>query len=293
MKAAERIDLIKRCADGLVTKSWTEIDFVLDQFGFPTTNEWGFSGPEEESKGAYILGMLGMQKGGHDTELLELEEYVGGKSVDEVADTPWQPGRFRLFITHIAAEKAFAGELKASLAEFGIDGFVAHEDIGGGAEWLEIIRVGLQTCDGLVGILHDGFRESPWCDQEVGIVLGRGRPVVPISIDLLPHGFFGALQAIRGTKRSASQIANDVVQILAKDKRSAPALIEGAVSALEAARSYDQANVLATFLATHAVLVTPAQLERLRDAQKTNGQVTDAWYVEGALKKIERELNPS
>jgi hypothetical protein len=34
----------------------------------------------------------------------------------------------------------------------------------------------LHSCDALVGILHEGFRESPWCDQEVGIVLGREKP---------------------------------------------------------------------------------------------------------------------
>jgi hypothetical protein len=93
----------------------------------------------------------------------------------------------------LAEKKVFANEVKMALLFYGIDSFVAHEDIVGGAEWLQQIRIALHSCDALVGILHEGFRESPWCDQEVGIVLGREKPVIPLSMDLLPYGFFGTV----------------------------------------------------------------------------------------------------
>jgi hypothetical protein len=80
------------------------------------------------------------------------------------------------------------------------------------------------------------------------------------------------------------------VDILTNDKRTSSAITEALVFALEHAESYNQANTIAGFLAQHPASVTKSQLTRLRKAQKQNGQVADAWHVNGHLRTIERLL---
>jgi nucleoside 2-deoxyribosyltransferase len=80
-------------------------------------------------------------------------------------------------------------DLAERLSEYGVTGFVAHEDIEPTKEWEEEIRLALTTCDALAALLRDGFRASTWTDQEVGFAIGRGILVVPIRMGLDPYGF--------------------------------------------------------------------------------------------------------
>jgi hypothetical protein len=124
-------------------------------------------------------------------------------------DSMWKPGYFRLFISHVTKYKKSASNLKRSLANYGIDCFVAHEDITPSKEWEEEIENGLFTMDALCAIVVPEFIESKWCYQEVGIALGQHKLVISISKGENPYGFFGKFQALKNLT-SASEMANDV-----------------------------------------------------------------------------------
>jgi len=126
--------------------------------------------------------------------------------------------------------------------------FVAHEDINPGKEWQYEIEKALRSCHALAALLRKGFRESDWCAQEVGFVLGRGLPVVPIKFDLNPYGFFGSVQALPGTGLEIKVLARKIVDVLLNDKRTSESLRDSFVEALIEARSFDQANTLAGLL---------------------------------------------
>ena len=114
----------------------------------------------------------------------------------------WMPGTLRLFLSHVSAHKVAAGELKGDCLRYGVDAFVAHEDIEPTLEWQAEIEEALGTTHALAAILTDDFHGSLWTDQEVGIALALGRLVVPVRAPTVPYGFMARLQALRGDSRT-------------------------------------------------------------------------------------------
>jgi hypothetical protein len=60
---------------------------------------------------------------------------------------------------------------------------------------IESLKAALSDCDALVAFLHPGFQISEWWDQKIGWVLGRKRPLLPLSYGLNPMDFIGKYQA--------------------------------------------------------------------------------------------------
>lgn len=129
-------------------------------------------------------------------------------SIGNNTDTSmWTNGYFRLFISHLTKYKNAARNLKICMKEYGIDCFVAHEDIQVLKEWEIEIENALFSMDALCAIVTPDFRNSDWCDQEVGIALGQKKAVLPISKEMMPYGFFGKYQALKSTGKNANEIA--------------------------------------------------------------------------------------
>lgn len=125
----------------------------------------------------------------------------------------WKPGYFRLFISHLSEYKESASNLKECLQNFGIDGFVAHEDITPSKEWEQEIEAALFSLDALCAIVVPGFENSNWCDQEVGIALGRKKMVFSIKKGKNPYGFFGKYQALP-SQRNANDMALELTKAI-------------------------------------------------------------------------------
>ena len=282
MQPGQRIDIIKRVATRLADgDDWDEIDLVLEQFGFQTARQW------ERDKRSYIIHFL---KKGDDSNLAAIDQYLMGNS--RPGDEPWEDGMFWLFLTHVATQKQAAHSLKSCLRFYGVDAFVAHDDIQPGKEWRFVIESALHSCDALAGLLHEGFRESAWCDQEVGIAWGRGIAVVPIQFDLLPYGFFGSVQAVNNAAtKPPKTLARNLVQVLLKDKRTSDKLTKAIVNELACAASFGQANDLSRILAKEAPLLSKDQAAQLRKAEKENDQLQKAYDFDGHLSSIEAKIH--
>lgn len=282
MQPGERIDIITRIATQLAARDdWDEIDLILEQFGFPTM--WAWEGDEK----SYIIECV---KGAANGDLVTLDQYLMGQS--RPADEPWEDTGFRLFLSHVVSQKRTAHSLKTELGFYGVDAFVAHDDIPAGKEWRVVIESALHSCNALAGLLHEGFRESPWCDQEVGMAIGRGIPVVPIQFDLHPYGFFGSVQAVKkAVSRNPKNLARSVVQILVKDKRTSEKLTQAIVNRLARATSFDQANQLSRILAEDAPLLSKGQVQGLRVAEKENDQLQGAFDFDDHLSSIEARIH--
>lgn len=134
-------------------------------------------------------------------------------------DSMWKPGYFRLFISHVSAYKESASYLKNSLSLYGIDCFVAHEDITPSKEWEAEIENSLFTMDALCAIVVPEFSGSQWCDQEVGIALGQHKLVISINKGANPYGFFGKFQALK-SKKTASEMASEVWKAISNNERT-------------------------------------------------------------------------
>jgi hypothetical protein len=273
MRPGERVNLIKECATLLTGRDWIEVDLILREHGFPTSGGWGGHGVSNFS---YAVEMLSNAEAGGEDALVELHRYLTQEPGAGVTGAePWPEGKLRLFVSHLATHGDFAGGLNDYLPRYGVHGFVAHTSIEPSLEWQHVIETALATCDAMVVLLHAGFRDSAWCDQEIGYALARKVPILPVAIDLMPYGFLGKVQAYKAGGRLPTQVAAHVVQWLASRPSAHTALTEGLVGALESAPNYDTTRAVFTLLRTMPSL-TPAQMQRLEQIPAHNNQVGDA-----------------
>lgn len=242
MKPGDRIEIKRRVADALAPRDRHEIDLILTEFNQLTWD--GFEG----SSHAYVISMLAQSS---EEDIVSLAEYVLREPKVSVLDDvgPWKAGTsFKLFLTHLSKHRAFVGQVQTELAWEGIDCFVAHRDIDPSAEWISEVESGLLTCDALAAFLHEGIRDSEWCDQEVGFAFGQRKPLVPLAIELMPYGFLGRYQAILCEQMKPDELASRIVQTLMKRIDTRERLIDTQLSALTYARNFGHANVIANRL---------------------------------------------
>src|ERR1039458_7816017 len=176
MKPGIRVKLIKEVSTKLAEYGWPDIDLVLRQFGLPWSDSW-----DSSDKYGYVVHHI---EGGDDEQLLELREFLlgGGDDQPDLTDLigPWTAQRFRLFASHIHTDKRELSKLKVALGAYGIDTFVAHEDIQPTKEWQREIERALDTCDAALAFLTSRFHNSLWVDQEIGYCVNRRILVVPL-----------------------------------------------------------------------------------------------------------------
>lgn len=198
----------------------------------------------------------------------------------------WQPGYFRLFITHLAGDKAKAHKLKEALAIYQVAAFVAHDDIEPTREWQPEIERALRTMDALVAILSPRFIESKWCDQEVGMAIGRGKLVLPVRAGADPHGFMGKYQALQAVSTGdASTLAAKIVDILIQHSMSSDRMTEALVDRFVASGSFEASKRTMSLL-EKAPRMNSAQVARLVRSIDENIDIREAWGVPQRVRDL-------
>ncbi len=281
MKIPERLTYIKEIARRLAPEEWSEIDLTLKQFDLPWVEQW--SG----DKIGYIIQMV---EDASDDVLIELAAHLGfGESFNQQQKPSfWIPNRFRMFISHISAKKDHAAQLQFELERFAISGFVAHADITPTKEWQNEIELALNTMDAIVALLHEGFKESNWTDQEIGVAIGRGVLVIPIKFDLDPYGFIGKFQAIQGAGKELSAIAEKMFTILIQDPKSSLRMTESVIDLFAESGSYAEAKSNVELLAECPKL-TKEMKNKVAEAANLNSQIRDAYGVPEKVSKLVKE----
>lgn len=279
MTREERLNLVRTARRLLQELDYSELDLVLETFGFPTADEW-YSG-----MGDYVLSMLNQ---GSLDDLRAIVNYLKGKPPEEEGSVrdgdrdEWRPGKFRLFLSHVADERDYAHSLKCRLLSYGMDAFVAHDDIMPADEWRAAIMRRLGDCEATIALLHAGFCNSEWTDQEVGWCLGRGIPTYSVRLGEAPRGFLADLQAFRGHPDQVDITAREIVETLAREKTTRARVIEALVDTLASAGSFEQANgtsILLDRLERDGWIPTGEQLDQLAAALEGNSQVAGAYQA--------------
>ena len=73
----------------------------------------------------------------------------------------------RVFLSYSYVDRGMARDLKSELEPYGIEVFLAHEDILPSTEWQEEIVMSIKGCDVFIPILTASFSESSWTDQQI------------------------------------------------------------------------------------------------------------------------------
>jgi hypothetical protein len=185
----------------------------------------------------------------------------------------WGPLHVRVFLSHKATVKVETSRLKQSFASCGIAAFVAHEDIEPTQEWQREIERALFSMDALVALLTADFHDSNWTDQEVGVAIGRGVPLIAVRLGCDPYGLMGKGQGLGGCSLSDTQgIAAKVFQLLVKRLADKSRLFECALAAYADSKSFaDSAWNVQHLLATFPDL-SASQVDRVLEAYGANGQ---------------------
>ncbi len=139
------------------------------------------------------------------------------------------------------------------------------------SEWQDEMERALFSMDVLVALLTDGFSDSDWTDQEVGVAVGRGVPVVPVRMGKDPYGLMGKYQALRG-HTNAEEIAVAIFECLLDYDGLQPLATDAFISAITQSPNYATSNNLATYLPDIRQL-SSRQVRDLVDAFNGNGQV--------------------
>ena len=276
---SQRITLLKAIAQRLGNEEWPLVDLTLKQFKLPWTDQW--SG----SKDAYVLEMI---ERAEDDVLLDLGRHVGFQLHDSpprVEPPFWRKGMFRLFVTHLATYRELAAELQEALLRYGISAFVAHNDIEPTQEWQAQIETALATCDAVVALLHPGFHESNWTDQELGFGMGRGVPVFSVRFGQDPYGFIGRFQAFKGDGKSATQLARELFEAYRKNKETQARMADILLGLFEESISFASAKANMDYLEELEVW-DPSFSARIQAAVKSNSQVGDAWGVPERVARL-------
>lgn len=277
---SQRVTLLKVIAERLSNEKWQFIDTTLQQFGIETPESW--SGFESD----YI--MRATQKA-PDQTLIDLAQHLGhkfGQPISPGVEPPfWRKDMLRLFVSHLATERAYAGELQETLFRFGISSFVAHNDIEPSSEWQMQIETALATCDALVALLHDKFHASKWTDQEIGFAMGRGVPTFAVRLGETPYGFIGRFQAFNGNGKSIPNIARELFDCYRKHKQTESKMSEAVVSIFELSDSFATAKERMGYLEELQVW-DPSFAARIRSAVQTNSQIDGSWGVPERVKKL-------
>ena len=212
MNPGQRINLFKKVARRLAEMSFSDGDLILRQFNFPWTDQWEGSG----NAYSYYLEMI---ERGKDEDLVDLHEYLfprdplpGVAAADSGAI--WKTDYLGLFLSHSSKRALQVTQIKNELLSFGIDAFVAHQDIEPTSEWLTEIRKALSSCHAFAAIICGDFQSSHYCDQEVGFALQRGILVIPVRVELDPYGFMAPLQGISAFNLKPSEIASELRKLI-------------------------------------------------------------------------------
>ncbi|MGH7285115.1 MAG: toll/interleukin-1 receptor domain-containing protein [Polyangiaceae bacterium] len=201
----------------------------------------------------------------------------------------WGDGTPKIFLSHKSEYKHETKALKDELAFFGAAAFVAHDDISPNRAWQVEIERALASMDALIALVTDDFCESPWTNQEIGVAIGRGIPVVSVRIDADPPGFAGAKQAVPGTGRDAKKIAEELVISMEAYPGLEAALREGLVREWERSNDFGTTTRLMTILGKYRAF--PSELTgRLESAFKTNPQINQLNGISGRFETFLRNV---
>jgi len=271
---------MKEIANRLSGESWALIDLTLKQFNLPTSNSW--SGEDS----AYVMRMI---EKAPDATVIELSQHLGFdlnvSRASNIEPDFWDDGMFRLFISHLAANKKTAASIQSALRYFGISSFVAHNDIMPTTEWEDQIELALSTCDALIALLYDKFHESNWTDQEIGFAMGRGVPACSVLFGQRPYGFIGRFQAFNGNSKSVDVLAKEIFDAFRKNKQTQSRMSGILIRQFEESNTFAQAKDRIGYLEELDVWETSFS-NRVLAANDNNTQVSGSWGVSDRVKQL-------
>jgi TIR domain len=181
------------------------------------------------------------------------------------------------FLSHSNKDKKIARKLADSLAVYGFDVFVAHDDIDIGDKWEEILKEEIKKCELFIVLLSKNFHEARFTDHEIGIATAFNKQILPIRIDdTKPYGFMSKFQAKKISPNIDHDEIRNLAECLIKFTDEKENILDRVIEKLECAGSFNEANYAAEILFEYTNF-TYSQINKIAKAFLFNSQINGGW----------------
>ena len=196
----------------------------------------------------------------------------------------------KIFVSHATSTSSLAVEVKASSADLGISAFVDHEDIKVAEHDQDVILKALSTMDVFLAILSSDFKESFFCNQELGFAIAERRrrrryserPLIIMAVmcdDTDPYGFLRGEQAAKF--RQAADIPSKVLDVLFE--KDFDLWFKSFIRRIRYSPDYDNSNKKLAPELKKIEKLTVEQANELADAYNSSSQAYGAWSFRFAI----------
>lgn len=144
--------------------------------------------------------------------------------------------------------------------------------------------------DALVAVLMDGFRDSNWCDQEVGFAVGRDVLIIPIRKGLDPYGFIGRYQGIQGMNKTVGNVADSIFNTIVKSIKTRSKMLLALCNAIGQSTGIDEALEKLDIL-NSVDSVPEYNLENLRNQIRDNNLLIESDKFMAAVNALFTKFN--
>jgi len=193
--------------------------------------------------------------------------------------------KLKAFLSYFTLDKKLAGQIKDALEEYGIDVFLAHEDIEPSVEWIETIKDELKACNVFLPILTDNFHQSLWTDQETGIAFTRDKLIIPLKVTKDPYGFISKIQALPVNTTTIKPSCHKLVKTVLSKPEVGDLLIDDLITRFEKSQSFDSAAKNTELLISYENY-TLSQVIDIIKYTIANSQINQSCDVQKKLKEF-------
>jgi nucleoside 2-deoxyribosyltransferase len=191
----------------------------------------------------------------------------------------------KFFLSYSSDDSELAGQIKTTLEDmFGVDVFLAHDDIQPSSEWQREILSTLEQADVFIPILTESFEVSDYTDQETGYALARGIFVIPIKIKAIPHGFISHIQALKFQAESPQGSCQTIARAVVRNPKLRKSFLDDLIKNFGGSYSFDRAKAMSAGLMSLDGYTRQQKNEIIRLATD-NAQIYGSF---GAKKNLER-----
>lgn len=185
----------------------------------------------------------------------------------------------KAFISYSHHDRKRGADVKKVLADFGIEAFLAHDDIHVSQEWRDRIMQELKDSRIFVALLSKASRASDWAPQEIGVACSRRDVlVIPLSLDgTKPFGFISHLQGkpLSEPFVPLSLVIGPIVERFPED------VIPVVISRLSNSGGWRYSESLMDLLQPHFRRLTDQQVHDVTEAAIKNEEI---WSAAGCVR---------
>jgi len=175
------------------------------------------------------------------------------------------------FLSYTHEDKSIAGKVKQILEANGVATFLFHDDLEVSTEWRTEILRHLDTSSAFIAIATENFSKSFWTNQEAGIAIAKGLPIIPLMLGK-STALRGFIEMYQGTLVSENNLEEAV-------KSTIPTINKG-VASTERRFYKDLASVLSRLIIkwqiyrSHASNVkwTPEAIEEIKKSFRSEAE---------------------